>query len=221
MVQPLPIAVDGAGVATLTPTYFAGVDPGSNEPRWSSDPREAQPIALDGEVSGSPYEAVQLVNQMSVSWLPAPVNKWVMLYAGDISDLLVHDAPALRGPPAMGAIMIRFADHPWGPFTAPVPHLSAGDPNAVGDGYGPGGHVYHPACRDRGGELCAAPDAERSPAALCANALALWDQGRLYGATILDPYTKPNDQAGLDMIWTVSTWNPYHVVMLKTSLRLP
>jgi hypothetical protein len=217
MVQPLPIAVDGAGAATLAPGYFAGVDPASGEPRWSGAQSEAQPIALDGELGGDPHEPLHLVNQMSVSWLGAPLNKWVMLYGGDISDLLVLNAPALRDGPSPGAIVIRFADHPWGPFSEPAPHLVPGQPGVAGDGYGPGGYLYHSACRDAGGQLCTAPDGERAPGALCADALAQWDQGRLYGATILEPYTRPNDAGGLDMIWNVSTWNPYHVVMLKTS----
>jgi hypothetical protein len=218
MVQPLPIAVGSGGAATLTPVYFAGIDPGSSEPRWSIDQSEARPIALDGEPAGDPHEALPLVNQMSVSWLGAPVNKWVMLYGGDISDLLVLDAPALRTGPSPGAIMIRFADHPWGPFSAPEPHLMPGEPGVIGDGYGPGGHLYHSACRDVGETRCAPPDAERAPLGLCPDVLVQWDQGRLYGAIILDPYTVPNAAGGLDMIWTVSTWNPYHVLMMRTSL---
>ena len=42
------------------------------------------------------------------------------------------------------------------------------------------------------------------------------DPGRLYGVNIIDNYTEPNDQGGLDFVWNVSLWNPYSVALMRT-----
>jgi len=96
----------------LRPRYYAGVD-ASGEPRWTRRQSEAVPLALDGVVGGSPHEEQPIVSQMAISWIGAPVNKWVMLYGGDLADYLLADAANARPGPAPGAIRIRFADHPW------------------------------------------------------------------------------------------------------------
>ncbi|MFI5307794.1 MAG: hypothetical protein ACHQ53_10600, partial [Polyangiales bacterium] len=150
---------------------------------------------------------------------------WVMLYGGGLSDLLVLDPAGSRYAPAPGAIMIRFADHPWGPWSPPEPHLSPGSPTHVGDAYGPGGFLYNASCMDTSDAVCAHADAtisrynNKTPS--CVAGLILWDAGQLYGANIIDAYSGPNTDGGFDLIWNASTWNPYAVVMLKTSLRPP
>ena len=44
---------------------------------------------------------------------------------------------------------MRFADHPWGPWSPSTAHLIPGSPTIVGAPFGPGGFIFHPACRDR------------------------------------------------------------------------
>lgn len=219
MVLPLPLPsadADSAVARDWSPSYFAGVDP-DGEPRWSKDQTDAKPIAMDGVVAGDPHEDVTLVNQTSIAYVGGDVRKWVMLYGGDISDLLVQDAPAVRTGPSPGSIVLRVADYPWGPFTPPVPHLTPGDPKQVGTNYGPGGILYHTLCRDTASERCAPPNGTVNPL-VCIETTALVDQGRLYGATILPSYIRENPGGGMDLFWNVSTWVPYSVVMFKTAL---
>ncbi|MFI5307170.1 MAG: hypothetical protein ACHQ53_07460, partial [Polyangiales bacterium] len=122
MAHALPLELDDAGKLRFEPRYFAGADPDTDEPRWSSRQSDAKPLAMDGVNDGDPHEALHIVNHSAITWLPAPIEKWVMLYGGGLSDLLVLDPAGSRYAPAPGAIMIRFADHPWGPWSPPEPH---------------------------------------------------------------------------------------------------
>jgi hypothetical protein len=40
----------------------------------------------------------------------------------------------------------------------------------------------------------------------------------LYGPSIIDPWTTHHD-GETDLYWFVSTWNPYQVVLMKTTVR--
>jgi hypothetical protein len=144
-----------------------------------------------------------------------------MLYGGSLSDYLLFDPTHAQTECAPGSIVIRFADHPWGPWSPPVPHLVPGSPSRLGDLYGPGGVLYSADCRDATTANCARPDSLRSTKNLtpsCIAGLILWDSGRLYGPNIIEPYIAKNANDGLDLIWNVSTWNPYSVLLMKTSI---
>lgn len=221
MTHTLPLSRDADGRLAFTPRYFAGLDAATGEPSWSSRESEARPLSLDGEPGGDPHEEAQIVNQMSVSWVGAPIDKWVMLYGGDVSPFLVADplnAYAARSP---GAVMLRVADHPWGPWSPPQAHLVPGSPGVLGDAYGPGGFVFHPDCVDTEELACAKSDPARPPDSAipgCPISLSALDPGRFYGVNVIDPFTVPNADGGLDFVWNVSTWNPYTVQLMKTSL---
>jgi hypothetical protein len=189
------------------PKYFAGMN-ANNTPRFSTLQTDA--IPLDLSVPGDPTrEKLDIVNHMAVSWVPS-LNKWMMLYGGDLPDDVVEfflgaNAPlAVRDP--NGAIHARFASQPWGPWSAPVPVFGAGDPAVSppvqGTQYAANGILFHPACS---GPLCAD---DTSPAAA--------DYGRLYGANIVDAWTTARANGAVDIYWNVSTWNPYQVVSMRT-----
>jgi len=74
--------------------------------------------------------------------------------------------------------------------------------------YAPGGILAHNNCHDNG---CARYDP--------AYALDLGnnDNGALYGASIIDAWTSVHDDQ-TDLYWFLSTWNPYQVVLVKTTL---
>ena len=222
MVHPLPMQFDDQGALRFTPRYFAGIDTASAEPIWSDKQSDAKPLALDGRIGGDPHEELNLVGLGAVSWLGDPINKWVMLYGGDFADYLVLDPPIARAPRAPGAIMIRFADQPWGPFSPPVPHLQPGSPMHTGDPYGPGGFLYHPDCVSTQTAQCAASDPVRPLDTLISGCpFSTIDPGRLYAPNIIDSYTKPNADGGIDLLWNVSTWNPYAVKLFKTRIQAP
>lgn len=222
MTHPLPIRRDERGRMRFRPHYFAGVDPVSGKPRWSRRQTRAMPLALDGIVGGSPREEQPIVDQMAMSWLGDPVNKWVMLYGGDLADYLLQDPANARPGPAPGAVRMRFADHPWGPWSAAEPHLLPGSPSVVGDPYGPGGVLFHTLCRDQGEARCAPTDPTRPPDVFfpgCPSVGATFDNGRFYAPNIIDAYTRPDGAGGVDIFWNVSTWNPYSVVLVKTNIK--
>jgi hypothetical protein len=105
-----------------------------------------------------------------------------------------------------GAIRMRIADDPWGPWSTPQDLIVAGDATKrpTEQQYGPGGVLHHPACA---GERCQS----RSPS------LPPGDYGWLYGANIIEPWIVAVGK-GADVIWNASTWNPYRVILLKTHL---
>ncbi|MET0389325.1 MAG: hypothetical protein ABW321_25350, partial [Polyangiales bacterium] len=222
MAHALPVERKADGQWDFKPKFFAGVDPRTHEPQWSSVEAEAKSLALDGEVGGSPSEELGLVGIYGVTWLPAPVNKWIMTYGGDFADYLMSNTIETRSIRAPGAIMARFADHPWGPWSPPEPLLRPGHGADVGTPYGPGGILYSPDCVDTELAHCAPSDPHRPLDSFLAGCpRTLPDPGRLYSPYVLDEYTQPNAEGGLDMVWDVSTWNPYAVHLIRTKIGGP
>jgi hypothetical protein len=200
-------ALDATGAPIWSPRYFAGLED-DGRPRFVSEQDAAVPLDLSGG-DGDPHESIDLVNQMSVSWIEA-IARWVLIYGGDL-DLGVADYynPGAARTPG-GAIQIRFAEQPWGPWSPPQALLRAGDPehpDKSGGQYAPGGILYHPACR---GEACVAGE-EVDPMLD-----AKW--GWLYGPNVIDCWTTARDAGAVDLYWNVSTWNPYQVVLMRTRI---
>jgi hypothetical protein len=107
-----------------------------------------------------------------------------------------------------GAVRMRTAENPWGPWSPPQDVIEGGDPGVPGSGqYGPGGVLRHPACNE---SSCAThtqtqfyrPD----------------EYGFFYSANIIEEWTRASD-TGVDIYWNVSTWDPYRVVLLRTRLE--
>jgi len=213
MAHPLPFPTDAAGQRQFSPQYFAGTDPLTHEPIWTPLQAKGVPLSMDGLVGGSPHEALPLPGQMGISWVPEPVNKWVMLYGGDAPDLYLSEPLHDRPGPAPGSIRIRFADHPWGPWTPARPLLIPGAPTVVGDPYGPGGFMFHTKCRSQGDGVCAP---NTIPTCVSAGLVQI---GRLYAPNIIDLYTQPDGAGGVTIYWNVSAYNPYGVLLMKTTIR--
>lgn len=196
------------------PQFFAGLDE-RGRPKFSAREVDAQPLDLDASKPGEqPEEERDIVGQMGVSWVPS-LKHYVMFYGGEVSPMFAQpifrdDIDKVRHDP-LGSLFVRFAEHPWGPWTAPRPLLVAGnwsnDAEAI-EQYGPGGILAHDNCR---GNDCARYDpAYRLDVGNNNN-------GVLYGANIVDVWTTAHD-GQTDLYWFVSTWNPYQVVLMKTSL---
>jgi hypothetical protein len=104
-----------------------------------------------------------------------------------------------------GAVRMRTADHPWGPWSAPQDVVAGGDPGTPGSGqYGPGGVLHHPACSAEG---CATHT----------RTVHYHDNeyGFLYAANIIEQWTHPVS-GGVEILWNASTWDPYRVVLFRT-----
>jgi hypothetical protein len=172
---------------------------------------------MDGMVNGDASEAQGIVNTTTVSFLPAPINKWLMMYGGDLPPHLLADAMGTHATPRTGSIVMRLAEHPWGPWSAPVEHLMAGSPDKVGDAYGPGGLMFHGDCMDVENATCTDSDPYTLQLTGQCTMRGSNEIGRLYAPGIIDAYTRKNAQGGLDITWTISTWNPYATYLMETS----
>jgi hypothetical protein len=201
------------GPVGWNPRYLSAIDRG--RPVFSDDPSDA--IALD--LGGDPLpesEHLDVVDRAAVSYL-AELDQWVMFYGGDFAPIVLLEffgpnyERVERDP--MGAIHARFARHPWGPWSAPLPVFAAGDASAdpprAGSEYASGGALYHHGCRDPG---CI----PTSPAPIFRDT----PYGFLYGPNIFDCWTEAReDGSAADVYWNVSTWNPYQVILLRTRIR--
>lgn len=221
MVHRLPLRRGPDGQVRFRPRWFAGLRP-NGDPIWTKEERRAKPLAMDGVPNGSPDDAEPFPNQTAVSWLGPPVSRWMMLYGGG-GSLASSGNPGLPvAGEAPGAIRVRFAEQPWGPWSPAVTHLDPGSPTTVGAPYGPGGWIFHPACVDQGAATCARSDPTRPPDFFvpgCPEVGKLFDAGILYAPNIIDPWTRPDGRGGLDVFWVVSTWNPYLVALLRTNVQ--
>jgi len=202
--------------------YYTG-SAADGTPQFSDREADAAPVDLDATQPGvQPQEIHDFVQHMSIVWIES-LGKWVMFYGGGISK-----APNVKfGLPTCGiaevfartecnnlvvgngALRMRTADDPWGPWSPPQDLIAGGNPDQVppADQYGPGGVFYHPACQ---GEGCQARSLQFLES----------DYGWFYGANIIEEWARPAGN-GVDVIWLASTWNPYRVVMLRTKIRKP
>ncbi len=200
------------------PRYYTGTA-ADGRPQFSSNEQEAAALDLDSTVAGvQTAELHDTVNQMSVAWV-APLGKWMMFYGGGMTKL---PTPALSLCGVLqvftgrecrdvvvgnGAVRMRTADHPWGPWTPPQDVVVGGDPAQPGSGlYGVGGPLRHPACT--------APTCVRSRMKFYQED----EYGFLYSANIIEQWTRASDK-GVDVYWNASTWDPYRVILLKTRIE--
>jgi hypothetical protein len=200
--------------------YYIGTD-ARGAPQFSGDEKAAAALDLDSTREAlQTQEPYDVIDHTSVAWV-APLRKWVMFYGGGIVKLPTPTLPTCgvlelftRGEckdvvVGNGAIRMRTADHPWGPWTPPQDVLVGGDPEKSPPEfqYRPGGVLRHPDCV---GESCTdSTDWE---------GVNPREYGFLYGVNIIAEWTRPAG-GGADLIWNASTWNPYRVVLLRTRIK--
>lgn len=229
------------------PRFFAGYD-GAGKPVWSRSESKAVPIyGTDVTVTGGRFAwsepEFDYDNQMSVSWV-APLERWLMLYGGDVPAFGVRDARTgeVRDPTHLqrspGAIHFRMAAHPWGRaasepsssgWSSAEPALTRAEV-APYMACGEGGRKAMPGCvEDDRPEPEPKAGSFGEGASCLAGKLAMSVQiglsgnpiGRLYSPNVIEEWTRdasdPKTGArAADIYWNVSTWNPYQVVLIKT-----
>ena len=198
--------------------YYTGTEMGM--PRYSRDEKDAVPLDLDSSSEGiQTVEHHDVVHQMSVEWIPQ-LSKWLMFYGGSVTTLpsvplpdcgvlqLFANVECTQVDLGNGAIRMRTADDPWGPWSPPQDVIAGGDPNVPGSGqYGVGGMLNHPACNTEG----CAPHTQT--AYYHDN-----EYGFFYSANIIVPWTTTKD-GSVEILWNASTWDPYRVVLLRTRIE--
>ena len=198
--------------------YYTGTVDGI--PQFSDKEKDAKALDLDSAQAGiQTDEQHDVTQQMSVAWIE-PLKKWVMFYGGGITNLPSAPLP-LCGVLQLftgvecgdvvvgnGAVRMRTADNPWGPWSAPQDLIAGGDPAVAGSGqYGPGGALHHPECKD--------------PACASHTQTQFYhdnEYGFFYSANIIEQWTREVD-GGVDILWNASTWDPYRVVLLRTRIN--
>jgi hypothetical protein len=191
----------------------------TGDPVWlpwaGNDPEaEADRLFTTGDPNPGNRNPGGCMGEMSVSWV-GPLSRWVMLYNCWSGALDADGSPDPNLDP--GRVRARVADKPWGPWSDPVdifdprPDRLASDPGYTGT-RGDGAwcrFMYMPA--DRG-----------LPHPPCTGALNdnLGQPGTGYGPYVIDRYTKPAN-GGAEIVFTLSTWNPYNVVLMKANLVAP
>lgn len=136
------------------------------------------------------------VGELSVTW-NAKLNQWLMLY--NCANIIVG----------------RVAEKPWGPWSEPATIF---DPGADG---GFGQFIHGCQCKERGA-VCGPMLDLVSPAVV--NIKKFRDNpnanGAVYAPYVIPRYTK-GERRTVTIYYLMSTWNPYQVVLMKTTLWRP
>jgi hypothetical protein len=131
------------------------------------------------------------IGELSVTW-NAYLQKWLMLYNCDSSQ---------RG------ILYRTADKPWGPWS---------EANVLFDPRRDAGYCYF--MHDQYSATCPS-DGANPQDNLVSRAFGADSYGGEYGPYVIDAYTKGDAKTHRSTIYfTLSTWNPYQVVLMKATL---
>jgi len=213
------LALPGDAAQEWQPMYFSGLD-GNGQPRFSPREADAVPLDQDSTTPGvQPQNVYDIIDQTSVAWVPQ-LSRWIEFYGG---GMIIRPLPPylptcgvlelFTGPECTlveignGALRMRTAPQPWGPWTPPQDLIEAGDPTVPTGQYGPGGMLYQPKCQ---GPTCA-PHSTRPE-------LAEVEYGWFYAANIIEQWTRASGN-GVDIIWNASTWDPYRVILLRTHIE--
>lgn len=181
--------------------FFIGIQP-DGEPGWASSQIWSS-RTVDVRGRGKPWTPPgqpdlfrtsadgKCIGEFSMTWNRV-LGVWLLLYNCD------------RG--GGNAIEARVADAPWGPWSAPTIILDA----------------------DRDDSWCRFLMKQNDPR--CAGRVDDWrgpelQRGDLYAPFVMERYTvrqKSNDflKRKATIYWLLSTWNPYQVIVMRTSLTV-
>ncbi len=149
---------------------------------------------------GTPDDAVALfdencMGEASVLYHQG-LNKYVMTY----NCYLGQNAP--------DGILLRVADQPYGPWSHPITLMQQSDPW--------GKYVHRPTCIDLPQGPCVSEDDGIS------NPFAEYQWGGIYGPFLIPQWFEDDSESGLySIIYTLSSFNPYQVYLVKTVLGEP
>jgi len=205
-----PVEASAGQVRIGLPRVFAGCDDDASvcdQPRFSADAADAVPVYAEDRL---------IVNQTSVIHLPT-FGRWVMIYGGRLplwtrSRLPTVDAERAMDPYA--GIVLRTAVHPWGPWSSPVTVYNASWRNV--DGFCEimflSGLQRALLSERLGEDFVASACDESAPVQMGAG-----DAGAEYGSAIVPRFVQETPDE-VTFQWLLSTWNPYRVVLMQTTI---
>jgi len=203
------------GTFAWAPHYYTGTV--NNVPQFSSDQGAAVPVPLASTAVpplGPTQDTIDLVQQTSISWIPS-LSSWVMFYGGDDWPQFSNGNGTVQHKPG-GAIVARFAPQPWGPWSPTQVVLEGGDPSKGSGQYGNNGILY-----SGFSGVCASNCAPAEPSTGAIPGAPSPYYGFLYGAAIVEPWTmaRTSPQTETDIYWAVSTFAPYGVDLIRTTIK--
>jgi hypothetical protein len=182
--------------------YFESFD-GTNPPTWKTDESLAQPVVFDANPSWTTGDCATppcpTIGDVSVQF-NKKLGLWLMTFDGgrQIDPATgLHDA----------SVYFCYAKEPWGTWSPPVVIF-----NAARDGaYGTYIHNENPALGPTGG-----PEGP-----MIGSATPCFTQGGIYAPLMIEPFTKVDLQHHkLTIYYTMSTWNPYTIVLMRSELTI-
>jgi hypothetical protein len=202
--------------------YYKGLDV-NGKPLWDSDESKAEPLfkqmcpvyMIDENKKWIYLGEEPGMGEFSVAWNDF-LNKWIMLYNG-------------RNP---GGMNFRVADYPWGPWGPSGP--SSQEPNGVlfdagrDNGYCNFMHRGWKYENDNNLEHCdylyedawCDVDVDWNPKTPPEPVHRKDIGGGEYGPFIINKFTTGEQDQWTTIYFTMSTWNPYQTVLMKTTLSL-
>jgi hypothetical protein len=206
--------------------YFIGTN-ASGVPQFSNSETAAVALDMDSTVAntqtGDTHDIVSLYNIVWVNHL----HKWVMLYGGSVSnnpvglfwscgvtEFFVGDTECMQVNRGNHAIRMRTADNPYGPWSPPQDFFVPGNPEVNpptgyynGNVAGTPNIFYHPNCSGTCKASYGHPNYDASV-----------EYGVPYAPTIVVPWLTAVGSS-VDVIWFMSTWNPYGVWLMRTRIN--
>lgn len=172
---------------------------------WSTNQNDAAKLtATDGWADG-------VAGHLNFTFIEG-ANKWLMTYGGGLPtafDSVGGPLPVTLSESVKtdGTIKMRIADNPWGPWSAPVTALGPFDASIC--------HQLHDDNLGTG-DRCGGNNLPPSQFSL------IFGPGSLYGANVIEGWTTWSAATrNAEIGWVVSTWNPYEVHQMKSTIHIP
>ena len=180
----------------------------NGQPEWTRPAADAQdalnrqtratPVIVDDAPSPS-------IGNISAAYVPA-LRLWLMTYNADGTN-----------PPVTRSVFLRYASTPWGKWSDPLPIYNActngGFGNYihyVGDKKDAGCRAADPGPSGPGGPMVGQDNGSNDPET---------QRGGAFAPSMIEPFTKVQNGT-LSIYYTLSTWNPYTVVKMRSDFRI-
>jgi hypothetical protein len=192
--------------------YFAGFK--SGHPTWSPTEADAVPVVYDNPYDvpvppGPPgFADPGTVGEISVAYSPR-LDLWLMTYDGGRQTGPGTDKPQNDG------VYFSYAQFPWGPWAKSQLIFNACRDGGLGSymfypssdsSCATGAHTTGPAGPTIGGQGAGGNDPVTTP-------------GDPYAPEIIERFIEV-DGGTLKLFYTMSTWNPYAVVLMESDLKI-
>jgi hypothetical protein len=185
-----PSANFGSGDGTL---YFAGLTNG--EPMWSEAESNCVPVVQDNPTNGPPWpDDNGSVGNVSVT-RPSGLGLWLMTFDGGRAENTATNRTT--------GVYFSYAAQPWGPWSKPQLIF-----NNIRD-HGAGVFIHDPNLATNDG-LDGPVIGDNDP---------VTTPGGVYAPNMMERFTSISNST-LYIYYTMSTWNPYTVVKMRSAFNI-